>query len=170
MHRIGRSSGRLKLALRAFEDVPPSTLTWPPRKFIDGEPMKPATKRLLRPVIKIERRAHLLDVTVMHDHDLVGHGHGLDLVMGHIDRRGLEALVQFLHLGAHRDAQFGIEVGERLVEQEHLRIAHDGAAHGDALPLAAGKLARIAVEIGRKAENLRRLADALARSRPLALS
>src|SRR5690606_18140325 len=36
----------------------------------------------------------------------------------------------------------------RFVEQEDLRIAHDGAADGDALALAAGELARIAVEIG----------------------
>jgi len=42
--------------------------------------------------------------------------------------------------------QFGVEIGERLVEQEHLWIAHDGAADGDTLALAAGKLTRIAVE------------------------
>ena len=49
---------------------------------------------------------------------------------------------RFADLAAHLHAQLGVEVRERLVEQEHLRVAHDGAAHGDALPLAAGKLAR----------------------------
>ena len=73
----------------------------------------------------------------MHHDDLVRHGHGLDLVVGDVDGGGLEPLVQFLDLGAHRDAQLGIEVGERLVEQEYLRVAHDGAAHRDALALAA---------------------------------
>ena len=91
---------------------------------------------------------------VVHHDDLVGHGHGLDLVVGDVDRRGLQALVQFLDLGAHLHAQLGIEVGQRLVEQEHLRIAHDGAAHGDALALAAGKLARIAFEQRLEAEDL----------------
>ena len=57
-----------------------------------------------------------------------------------------DLLVQALDLAAHLVAQLGVEIGERLVEQEDLRIAHDGAADGDALALAAGKLARIAVE------------------------
>ncbi len=62
--------------------------------------------------------------------------------------------MQFLDLGAHRDAQLGVEVRQRLVEQEDLRIAHDGAAHGDALALAAGKLARVALEQRRQAEDV----------------
>ena len=90
----------------------------------------------------------------MHHHDLVGHGHGLDLVVGDVDGRRLQALVQLLDLGAHGDAQLGVEIRQRLVEQEHLRVAHDGAAHGDALALAAGELARIAVEQRAEAEDI----------------
>ncbi len=120
--------------------------------------MKPATNRFARAIVEIERSAHLLDDAVMHDDDLVGHGHGLDLVVGHVDGGGLEALVQFLDLGAHLHAQLGVEVGQRLVEEEHLRIAHDGAAHGDALALAAGELARIALEQLFEAQDARRLA------------
>ena len=104
---------------------------------------------VVRMIVKLERRAHLLDDAVMHHDDLVGHGHGLDLVVGDIDRRGLEPLMQFLDLGAHGDAQLGIEIRQRLVEQEHLRIAHDGAAHGDALALTAGQLPGITVEQAR---------------------
>ena len=63
--------------------------------------MKPATNRLAGRVVEIERRADLLDDAVMHHHDLVGHGHGLDLVVRDVDGRGLEPLVQFLDLGAH---------------------------------------------------------------------
>ena len=105
-------------------------------------------------VIEFERRAHLLDDAVLHHHDLVGHRHGLDLVMRDIDRRGLEPLMQLLDLGPHRDAQFCIEVRQRLVEQKHLRIAHDGAAHRDALALAAGQLARIAFQQLAQVENI----------------
>ena len=103
-------------------------------------------EQISRPVVELERRADLLNQPVMHHDDPVGHGHGFDLVVGHIDGRRLQALMQFLDLGAHGHPQLGVEVGQRLVEQEYLRIAHDRAAHGDALALAAGELARIAVE------------------------
>ena len=57
-------------------------------------------------------------------------------------------LRQRLDLGPHLPAQLGVEIGQRLVEQERLRIAHDGAPHRDALALAAGQFLRLAVEIG----------------------
>ncbi len=97
----------------------------------------------------------------MHHHDLVGHGHGLDLVVGDVDRCGPQPLVQFLDLGAHRHTQLGVEVGERLVEQKHLRIAHDGAAHGNALALTAGQLAGITLEQRRQCQDFRSAADTL---------
>ena len=43
-----------------------------------------------------------------------------------------------LDLGAHLHAQFGVKVGQRLIEQEDFGLAHNGAPHGDALALAAG--------------------------------
>ena len=58
----------------------------------------------------------------------------------------LEGHVQPLDLGAHLDAELGVEVGERLVEEEERGLAGDGAADGDALALAAGELLRLAVE------------------------
>src|SRR5690606_40196536 len=65
-----------------------------------------------------------------------------------------EALMQRLDLAAHDHAQLGIQVGKRLVEQKHLRVAHDGAAHGYALALAAGQLARITLEQVGEVEDL----------------
>ena len=56
---------------------------------------------------------------------------------------GLHALVQPLDLGAHVDPELGVEVGQRLVEQEDLRITHQRPAHRDALALAAGELRRV---------------------------
>ena len=44
--------------------------------------------------------------------------------------------MQLLHLGAHLHAQFRIEIGQWLVEQEYLRVADDRASHGDTLALA----------------------------------
>ena len=45
-------------------------------------------------------------------------------------------------LGAHLEAQLGVEVRERLVHQHQRRLDDDGAGDGDALLLAAGELAR----------------------------
>ncbi len=105
--------------------------------------------------------AHLLDPAVLHDHDPRPERHRLDLVVGDVDRRGLETLVEALQLDAHLHAQLGVEVRQRLVEQEHLRVPHDGAAHGDALALAARELARLALEQLLDAEYLGGVLDAL---------
>ena len=61
--------------------------------------------------------------------------------------------MQFLDLGAHLDAQLGVEVRQRLVEQEHLRVADDGSAHRDTLALAAGQLPRKPLQIRAETEN-----------------
>ena len=62
-------------------------------------------------------------------------------------------VLQLGDLDAHLDAERGIEVGQRLVEEESLRLAHDRPADGDALALAAGEFARPPVEIGREVED-----------------
>jgi hypothetical protein len=80
--------------------------------------------------------------------------------MCHIYGCGAEALLQQLDFAAHIDAQLGVEVRQRFVEQERGRFAHDRAAHGDALPLAAGKLPGLAVEIFFEPQDGRRLVDA----------
>jgi hypothetical protein len=59
------------------------------------------------------------------------------------------------------DAQGGVEVRQRFVEQEPLGVAHDGAADGDALALAAGQLAGLAVEVVRQVQHLGRAFDLL---------
>ena len=57
-----------------------------------------------------------------------------------------QVAVQPRQLDAHLHAQLGVEVGERLVEEEDIRLAHDRASDRHALPLAARKGARMAVE------------------------
>ena len=58
-------------------------------------------------------------------------------------------------------AQLGVQVGERLVEEEDLRLAHDGAADGHALALAAGQGRGLALQELLDAQDLRGLLDAL---------
>jgi hypothetical protein len=69
-------------------------------------------------------------------------------------------LVQLRERGAHADAQLRVEVREWLVEEERLGLAHDGAAHGDALPLAAGELRGPSFEQLGEPEELRDLVHA----------
>ena len=89
-------------------------------KFIAGEPMKPATKVVAGFCVHLHRRADLLGAAgVHHDHPL-RERHRLDLVVRDVEARRAEAPVQLLDLDAHLHAQLGVEVGQRLVEQEHL--------------------------------------------------
>ena len=66
--------------------------------------------------------------------------------MGHIDHGGRDLLMEALDLAAHFVSELRVEIGQRLVEQEDPRIAHHGAPDRDALTLAAGELARIALK------------------------
>ena len=54
--------------------------------------------------------------------------------------------MQLRERGAHPDAELRVEVRQRLVHQEGLRLADDRPAHRDALPLAARELRGLAVE------------------------
>ena len=65
-------------------------------------------------------------------------------------------------LQAHLHPERRVEVRQRLVEQEGLGLAHDGAPDGHALALAAGELARLAVEIVRQIQHRGRLLHLLA--------
>ena len=107
-------------------------------------------------VVKLQRCPDLGDMAVAHHHDAVGHGHRLDLVVGDIDRGGAQALMQLADLAAHLHPKLGVKVRERLVEQEHLGIAHNRAPHRDALALAPRQLARVAPKVGGKAQNIGR--------------
>jgi hypothetical protein len=81
--------------------------------------------------------------------------------VGDVDGRDAEAALQRGDLRAGRDAQLGVEVRQRLVHAEHLRVADDRAAHGDALALTAGQRLGLAVEVLGEVEDGRGLLDAL---------
>ena len=68
--------------------LPPApSMILPSRKFIAGEPMKPATKQVDRLVVDRLRRGELLDDAAVHDRDAVGQRQRLDLVVGDVDHR-----------------------------------------------------------------------------------
>jgi hypothetical protein len=128
----------------------PKPSAMPPfRKFILGEPIKPATKRDLRLLVELQRRAHLLD-----------HGHPA------ARRCGRPASSPPPGRESHRSWSTGSSRGEawrsrdgspRAVPRRgskaarrtgiHFGIAHDGPADGNALALAARQLLGQAVQI-----------------------
>src|SRR4051812_40777468 len=112
-------------------------------------------------IVELGRRADLLEPPVVHDRDPVAHRHRLDLVVGDVDRRRPDPLLEALDLAARLDAQLGVEVGERLVHEEDLRVADERAAERDALLLAAGQLARTALEQLAELQRAGRAAHAL---------
>jgi hypothetical protein len=64
----------------------------------------------------------------------------LALVVRHVQHGEFQRLLQLADLLAHAPAQLGVEVGQRLVEQQHRRLQHQRARHRHALLLAARQL------------------------------
>src|ERR1700687_5993019 len=75
----------------------------------------------------------------------MGEEQRLALIVRDIDRRDRETPLQLPQLDAHALAQLGVEVRERLVEQEHPRTADQGASEREALLLTTGELRRRAL-------------------------
>ena len=111
-----------------------------------------------RPRIDRLRIADLLDHAVVHHHHAVAHHQRLGLVVRDIDRGDADLLLQPHQLDPHLLAQLGVEIGQRLVEQDDARLVDDGARERDALALAAGQLGGVAVGEMRQADQFERLA------------
>ena len=65
--------------------------------------------------------------------------------MRDVDGGRAQAALELANLGPRGDAELGVEVAERLIEEKRHRVAHDGPADRHALALAAGELAGLAV-------------------------
>ena len=113
-------------------------------------------EEVCRVVEHLLRGTDLLDVTVFHDDDSIAQRHGLGLVVGDVHKRGVDVLAELDELGAHLVTQLCVEVAQRFVHEEDLRMTHDGAADGDALALAAGERFGLSLQILGDAEDLRR--------------
>ena len=125
-------------------------------------------ERVRRPLVDLVGIAALLDHAVAHDRDAVAHRHRLDLVVRDVDGRDADALLQRADVGAGLRAQLRVEVRERLVHEEHLRVADERAAERDALALPARELARLALEQRPELAAARRPRSRGGRSRPSA--
>ena len=90
-------------------------------------------------LVKLDRRAHLLELAAVHHDDLVAHRQRLGLVVRDEHRRDAEPLLDVADLVAHLVAQLGIEIRQRLVEQQDRWADDQRAGQRHALLLAAGQ-------------------------------
>ena len=120
---------------------------------------EPGYEQVDRRLEQVLRRVDLLQPPVQEHGYPVAERHGLDLVVRHVHGGDAEPVVQLVERGPHGDAQLGVQVAQWLVHQEGLRLADDGPAHRDPLPLPAGQRARLALEIRLQAQHLGRLID-----------
>ena len=112
-------------------------------------------------LVELARGRVLLEHPALEHRDPVAQRHRLGLVVGDVDRGDAQPLLQPRDLRAHLPAELGVEVRQRLVEEERLRLTDDRAAHRHALALTAGQVARLALEVLVELEGLRRLAHLL---------
>jgi len=95
-----------------------------------------------RAVVDVPGRADLLHHAIEHHADLVGDRERLLLVVRDIDRGDAEFLLQPPDVAPQVHPQLGIEVGQRLVHQQHLGADHQRPRQAHTLLLAAAELVR----------------------------
>ena len=94
---------------------------------------------IFRLVVYLLRRAHLLDVALVHYDNRIGHGEGLFLIMGDINKCDSQLIFQPDQFVLHVLAQLEIQGSQRLVQKQDLRFVDDGAGYGDTLLLPAAQ-------------------------------
>ena len=163
-----RASGGTRTIVPSDSLTVPSPTTSPVEQVRDAE--EAGDERGPRLLVELARRAELLDPAAVHDHDPVGHGHGLFLVVRDVDEGDADLVLDALQLELHLLAQLEVERAERLVEEQHPRTVDERARERDPLLLAARELARLALLEPAEPDELERLATrASAARRPRTL-
>ena len=121
-----------------------------------------------RVLVDVARLADLLDAAVVEDREPVAQRQGLVLVVGDDDEGDADLALNRLELHLHLLAQLEVERAERLVEQQDLRAADQGAGQGDALALAARELRGLARSVVGEPDHVERLGGAACVARPSA--
>ena len=113
-----------------------------------------------RELIDLRRRPDLHDLAAVHDRDARRERHRFVLVVGHDDEGDADLMLQIHELELGLLAQFLVQRRQRLIEQQHLRAAHQRPRQRHALPLAAGELVRLALCQPPELHHFKRLLDA----------
>ncbi len=126
-----------------------------------GRADEAADEEVHRPLVELLRGRDLLELALAHHGDPMSHRHRLDLVVGDVDRRHSELVLEARDLRSHVDAELRVEVRERLVHEVRLRLPDDRPPHCHPLPLAARERAWLAIEEGLEPEDVSGLPHAL---------
>jgi hypothetical protein len=137
--------GPLRVTVRAIRDGAARHLEHlafdPAVKLIDGSE-KAINEGGARREINVLGRAHLLNSSMVHHHDVVGKLERFFLVVGNENGRDMEFIVQRSQPATQFFAHLRIERTERLVEQQHAGFDRERACERDALALPARELRR----------------------------
>jgi hypothetical protein len=136
---VGRGGMKAQAAFALDLNLPAINRANPPRHEVH-QSHEVGNDAVGGPGIDLEGRAELLKTAAMHHRDLVGQRQRLGLIMRHIDEGDAGATLKLLQLAAHLLAQLGVEIGERLVKQQDVRLDHQRARKRDPLLLAAREL------------------------------
>ena len=89
--------------------------------------------------------ADLLDLTLVHQDHPIRDLQGLFLIMGDKDAGHVQFVVQSAQPAAQLFAHLGVQRAKGLIQQQHLGFDRQGPRQGDALPLTARQLRRVAI-------------------------
>ena len=98
----------------------------------------------LRKLIEFLGCAHLFDLALVHDGDRVGHGHGLLLVMRHMQECQTDFALDGFEFELHLTTKLEVECAQWLVEQKERWTVDDRSREGNSLLLSPGELLRFA--------------------------
>ena len=118
--RAGWSSRRAPEPIRRRRPATRSRGPAEPAAQVLVAPTKPPTNVVAGVPVDVQRRRILLDPPGVHHRNPVGDRQRLVLVVGDEHRGDPEALLDLADVLAHADPQLGVEVGQRLVEEEDL--------------------------------------------------
>src|SRR6266851_591677 len=127
------------VAERSSADRDPPSLAAHPQWHDIAGAHEARDKRRVRAIVDLLRGADLRDAHAIENDDAIGHDHRFLPVMRDMHGGDAEGLLQCLDLVAHLLSDPRVEIGQRLVEQQDLRIDGQRAAECDALPLTAGE-------------------------------
>ena len=96
-------------------------------------------------------------LALVHHHDEIGERQRFVLTVRDMDEGDAETELQTTQFGAHAHAQKRIERGQRLVEQQYLRLSDQRARQRDALLLPARQLRGNALRVGLHRDELQEL-------------
>ena len=93
----------------------------------------------LRRIVNVFRRTDLLDVSLIHHDDGIGHCKCLFLIVCDIDKRNAKFFFQAHKFVLHPLAQFQIQSAERFVQKQNFRFIYNRARDRDTLLLSSAQ-------------------------------